>query len=78
MDSKRDISQLNWALNVYSDIVRFGLGSSRIDESGLCLQVLEEFEEYEKCYDIFSVLNKKVEGLSDKISRERRDDRVRR
>lgn len=76
MDSKGDISQLNWALNVYSDIVRFGLGSSRIDESSLCLQVLEEFEEYEKCYDIFLVLNSKSEGISDKISRGKKGDRV--
>lgn len=75
MDSEENISQLNWALNVYSDIVRFGLKSSRIEESSLCLQVLEEFEEYEKCYDIFLVLNKKVEGISDKISR-RKSDRI--
>lgn len=78
MDSKTDISRLNWALNVYSDIVRFGLGSSRIDESSLCLQVLEEFEEYEKCYDIFLVLNNKEKGLSDKISKGKKDDRVKR
>ena len=69
MDSEESISQLNWALSVYSDIVRFGLKSSRIDESSLCLQVLEEFEEYEKCYDLFLILSNKTGGIMDKISR---------
>jgi hypothetical protein len=68
MDSKKDISRLNWAISVYSDIVKFGLVSNRIDESSLCLQILEEFEEYEKCYDIFLVLNHQTEGLINKIS----------
>ena len=62
MDSKKDISQLNWALTVYSDIVRFGIKSNRLDESNLCLRILEEFEEYEKCYDLFLVLTKKPQG----------------
>ena len=69
MDSERDISKLNWALRVYSDVVRFGLKSNRIDESSLCLKILEEFEEYEKCYDIFLVLSNQTEGLVDKISK---------
>jgi hypothetical protein len=68
MNSKKDISRLNWAISVYSDIVKFGLESNRIDESSLCLQVLVEFEEYEKCYDIFLVLNHQKEGLINKIS----------
>jgi hypothetical protein len=72
MDSKKDISRLNWALNVYSDIVKFGLESNRIDESKLCLQVLEEFEEYEKCYDVFLVLSNQTVGLLDKISGRRK------
>ena len=76
MDSEESISQLNWALNVYSDIVRFGLKSNRIDESSLCLQVLEEFEEYEKCYDIFLILNQKTGGLIDKISGRKKSDRI--
>lgn len=76
MDSEESISQLNWALSVYSDIVRFGLKSSRIDESSLCLQVLEEFEEYEKCYDISLVLSQKTEGLIDKISERKKSDRI--
>ena len=68
MDSRKDISRLNWALSVYSDIVKFGLGSNRIDESSLCLQVLEEFEEYEKCYDIFLILSNQTVGILDKIA----------
>lgn len=62
MDSEERMSHLNWALDVYSDIVRFGLKSSMIEESSLCLQILEQFEEYEKCYDIFLILNQKKSG----------------
>lgn len=69
MDSRKDISKLNWALGVYSDVVRFGMKSNRIDESKLCLQILEEFEEYEKCYDVFLILSNKAGGIIDKISR---------
>jgi hypothetical protein len=69
MDSKRDISKLNWALGVYTDIIKFGINSSRIDENKLCLEILEEFEEYEKCYDIFLVLSNQDSGVIDKISK---------
>ena len=69
MEDRKDISKLNWALGVYSDVVRFGMKSNRIDESRLCLQVLEEFEEYEKCYDLFLILSNKTGGIMDKISR---------
>lgn len=69
MEDRKDISKLNWALGVYSDVVRFGTKSNRIDESRLCLQVLEEFEEYEKCYDLFLILSNKTGGIMDKISR---------
>lgn len=72
MDSKKDISELNWALGVYTDIVKFGRNSNRIDESGLCLQILEEFEEYEKCYDVFLILSNQEIGLIDKISRRKK------
>ena len=68
MDSKMDISQLNWALTVYSDVVKFGIKSNRLDESDLCLKVLEEFEEYEKCYDLFLVLTHKAPGILEKIN----------
>ena len=68
MDSKKDISQLNWALTVYSDIVRFGIKSNRLDESNLCLRILEEFEEYEKCYDLFLVLTQKTPGVLERIN----------
>jgi len=72
MDSRKDISRLNWAIGVYSDIVKFGLKSNRIDESRLCLQILEEYEEYEKCYDIFLVLSHQTDGLIDKIARRKK------
>jgi hypothetical protein len=72
MDSRKDISKLNWALGVYSDVVRFGMKSNRIDESRLCLQILEEFEEYEKCYDVFLILSNESEGIMDKISRRKK------
>lgn len=72
MDSRREISELNWALGVYSNIIKFGPESSRIEESEKCLQILEEFEEYEKCYDLFLVLNNQEKGLVDKITKERK------
>jgi len=68
MESTKDISQLNWALTVYSDVIKFGSGSNRLDESKLCLQILEDFEEYEKCYDVFLILSQNSKGLLEKIS----------
>ncbi len=67
MDSRREISDLNWALEIYSDIIKFGIKSNQIGESEKCLHILEEFEEYEKCYDLFLVLNNQEEGLVGKI-----------
>lgn len=72
MDSNKDISQLNWALTVYSDVIKFGAKSNRVDESGVCLRILEEFEEYEKCYDIFLILSHNSEGLLEKLSIKKR------
>jgi hypothetical protein len=72
MSPNKDISQLDWALTVYSDIVKFGINSNRIDESGLCLKILEEFEEYEKCYDVFLTLSQRSTGLLSKISSNQR------
>jgi hypothetical protein len=68
MESAKDISQLNWALTVYSDVIKFGSESNRLDESRLCLQILEDFEEYEKCYDVFLILSQNSKGLLEKIS----------
>jgi hypothetical protein len=75
MDSKKDISQLNWALSVYSDVVRFGTKSNRLDESKLCLLILEEFEEYEKCYDMFLVLTQNTPGILERISSKKKNGR---
>ena len=73
MDSKKDISQLNWALTVYSDVVKFGTKSNRLDESKLCLGILEQFEEYEKCYDMFLVLTQN--GILERINSKKKNGR---
>ena len=57
METIRDISKLNWSLEVYSDIIRFGLKSGQIENINECLQVLIDFEEYEKCYDLYKIIN---------------------
>lgn len=59
MQTLRSIEELNWALTIYTDIVKFGDRSQLIQESGDCFKILEDFEEYEKCFDIHQVLNKK-------------------
>jgi hypothetical protein len=58
MQTLRSIEELNWALNVYTDIVKFGERSQLIKESQSCVKVLEDFEEYEKCLDLHQILNK--------------------
>ena len=75
MDSKKDISQLNWALAVYSDVVKFGTKSNRLDESKLCLGVLEQFEEYEKCYDMFLILTQNAPGILERINSKKKNGR---
>ena len=75
MDSKRDISQLNWALAVYSDVVKFGTKSNRLDESKLCLGILEQFEEYEKCYDMFLILTQNAPGILERINSKKKNGR---
>ena len=59
MQTLRSIEELNWALTIYTDIVKFGDRSQLIQESQDCVKVLEDFEEYEKCFDINQVLTKK-------------------
>jgi hypothetical protein len=75
MDSKKDLSQLNWALAVYSDVVKFGTKSNRLDESKLCLGVLEQFEEYEKCYDMFLILTQNAPGILERINSKKKNGR---
>jgi hypothetical protein len=55
MQTLRSIKELNWALNIYSNIVRFGVGSKVINEGQKCIKVLEDFEEYEKCSDLHHI-----------------------
>jgi hypothetical protein len=52
MKTKRSIEELNWALGVYSDIIRQGIKSVTADKYKKCISILEDFEEYEKCLDI--------------------------
>lgn len=59
MKTLRSIEELNWALRIYSDIVRWGLKSRDISNSDECMSILEEFEEYEKCSDLYEVLKHK-------------------
>jgi hypothetical protein len=56
MKTLRTINELNWALGIYSNVVKFGLKSRELEKSDECLAILEEFEEYEKCHDLFEVL----------------------
>ncbi len=56
MQTLRSIEELNWALSIYSNIVRFGVGSKVINEGQECMKVLEDFEEYEKCSDLHHII----------------------
>ena len=66
MQTLRSIEELNWALTIYTDIVKFGDRSQLIQESEDCVKVLEDFEEYEKCSVILAAKNKIVEALKTK------------
>ena len=72
MKQEENISQLNWALNIYSDIVKYGLDSSVLEESEECLHILEEFEEYEKCSDILHILKDNEPGILSKLSKKKK------
>ncbi len=63
MKTLRTIDELNWALGIYSNVVKFGLKSRMLESSQECLVILEEFEEYEKCHDLFEILRTKEEKL---------------
>jgi hypothetical protein len=72
LKQEENISQLNWALNIYSDIVKYGLDSSVLSESDECLHILEEFEEYEKCSDILHVLKDNDPGIFFKLTKKKK------
>lgn len=59
MKTLRSINELNWALGIYSNVVKYGLKSRELEKSDECLVILEEFEEYEKCHDLFKILESK-------------------
>lgn len=63
MKTLRTIDELNWALGIYSNLVKFGLKSRELGKSKECLSILEEFEEYEKCHDLFEILKTQQEEL---------------
>jgi hypothetical protein len=58
MKNSQSIDQLNRALEVYSDIVKFGENSLLFPHREECIKILEEFEEYEKCMDIHLIIHK--------------------
>jgi hypothetical protein len=66
---KPKIQDLEWALCVYSDIIKFGVSSRFIDSKNECVEVLENFEEYEKCFDIKKIFTDSPEGLLNKIKK---------
>jgi hypothetical protein len=57
MQSLRSIQELNWALMIYSNIVKFGKKSNVLNEGQECLKILEDFEEYEKCSDLHQIFS---------------------
>lgn len=62
MDSLRTIEELNWALKIYSSVIRFGFKKNSEEEARETMKILEEFEEYEKC----SVLLGSISRLNEK------------
>lgn len=59
----KDISDLNWALEIYSDIVKFGVHSSCIQDLDSCIHILIDYEEYEKCKDLSLISSGKSKGI---------------
>ncbi len=59
MSNPATVDELNWALKIYSDIVKYGDRSFFLKESQICLKILEAFEEYEKCDELYRILTKK-------------------
>lgn len=67
--NKPKIQDLEWALSVYSDIIKFGVSSRFIGHKNECVEVLEVFEEYEKCFDIKKIFIDSPGGLLEKIKK---------
>jgi hypothetical protein len=62
MRTLRSIEELNWALKIYSDIIKRGSKSPLFESSNDCMGILEEFEEYEKCSDLYEVIKSLTTG----------------
>lgn len=71
MESLRSIEELNWALKIYSSVIRFGLNKSSEAEARESIEILENFEEYEKCSDMYNLISKKLENGSGKSEKTR-------
>lgn len=74
MESLRSIEELNWALKVYSSVIRFGFTKNSEVEARESIKILEDFEEYEKCSDLFehfSIEKKKLKDGSGKSEKAR-------
>lgn len=69
MQTLRSIKELNWALNIYSNIVKFGQGSKVINEGQECMSILEDFEEYEKCSDLYHIFKTEKTKEAPKIEK---------
>jgi len=59
MSQPKSIEDLNWALGIYAELIKNGERSSAWKENESCLEILESFEEYEKCEELYRVLTKR-------------------
>jgi len=50
------LKDLEYSISIYTDVIRKGLGSKFIKSVWDCLSVLEHFEEYEKCKDLYAII----------------------
>lgn len=43
-------------LKIYLDIIKYGVNSKFFDKIEECLKIMEFFEEYEKCEDLYTII----------------------
>jgi hypothetical protein len=58
MESLRKIEELNWALKIYTSVIKFGFKKNSEEEARETIKILEEFEEYEKCSLLLETVSK--------------------
>lgn len=64
MSHPKSIEDLNWALRIYAELIKNGERSSAWKERESCLEILESFEEYEKCEELYRVLTKRKDPIN--------------